>query len=155
MAQNSKEEFEAPSYLRFSKVIIWLMYIWVLVGVIALFLRTFLLAFSANTSAGFAEFFMRVSDDYLQPFRGIFEPREIGETGFLDISAIFAIIIYLFVAWGFKTLIDYVQDKIDADINEKKQAKIRQEWSDVLQSQKQTRAKSAAAKKPVQKKTTS
>jgi uncharacterized membrane protein YhiD involved in acid resistance len=31
----------------------------------------------------------------------------------LDVSALFAIIIYLFVAWGFNSLISYIQRKID------------------------------------------
>jgi uncharacterized protein YggT (Ycf19 family) len=144
MAQKKTDEIEVSGFLRFSKVISWLMYIWVMIGVVALGLRVFLLAFSANTTTGFGNFVMEVSGDYLRPFRGIFELREVGETGYLDVSAIFAIIIYLFVAWGFKSLIEYVQDKIDTSKREQKQAQIREEWSQVLASQKQARAKSPA-----------
>ena len=129
MATTSKNEIEAPTYLKFSKIIVWLMYFWVMIGVIALSLRVFLLLFSANTSAGFANFVMNVSGDYLQPFRGIFDYRPVGETGYLDVSAIFAIIIYLFIVWGFKALIDYVQNKIDTSMREPKMERLRQELS--------------------------
>lgn len=109
------DEVVVPTGLKFSKVIVWIMYVWVLIGVISLSLRVFLLAASANTATGFADFVMNVSRDYLQPFRGIFTGREVGETGYLDVSSIFAIIVYLFILWGFKSLIQYVQDKIDLD----------------------------------------
>jgi len=114
-SKSKDEEIIIPTKLKFSKVIVWVMYVWVLIGVIALSMRVFLLAFSASTAAGFTEFVMRVSADYLEPFRGIFPAGEVGETGYLDVSAIFAIIVYLFILWGFRSLIDYVQNKIDVD----------------------------------------
>lgn len=120
MANNSKkllaeEEVVVPTGLKFSKVIVWFMYIWVLIGVISLSIRVLLLALSASTTAGFTNFVLRVSNDYLHPFRGIFPTKNVGETGYLDISAIFAIIVYLFILWGFKSLIEYVQNKIDVN----------------------------------------
>ncbi len=108
-----QEQVIVPGYLKFSKVISWILYFWVIIGVIALTLRVFLLALSANPSSGFVEFVYRVSGDYLQPFRGIWPPKQVGETGYLDVAAIFAIVVYLFVAWGFKSLIDYIQNRID------------------------------------------
>ena len=104
---------KVPGFLRLSKIIVWLMYLWILFGIIVLLLRVFLLAFSANTSAGFAQFIMNTSSDYLGPFRGIFPTHQVGETGYLDVSALFAIIIYLLIAWGFNSLISYIQRKID------------------------------------------
>jgi len=120
MAQRKKaeEEIVIPSYLKFSKVIVWILYFWVMIGVISLSLRVFLLAFSASPAAGFVDFVYSVSNDYLQPFRGIWPPRPVSETGYLDIAAIFAIIVYLFIAWGFRSLIDYVQSKIDKSMAE-------------------------------------
>jgi len=117
-----ENEVVIPGFLRFSKVLVWIMYFWVLIGVISLTLRTILLALSANTSAGFANFVITISNDYMQPFRGIFTGREVGETGYLDVSAIFAIIVYLFIAWGFHALIDFVQNKIDFSEQEQKDA---------------------------------
>mgnify|MGYP001453157196 CR=1 FL=1 len=112
---STQSEIKVPPYLTFSKVLVWLMYFWVMIGVVSLALRVFLLAFSANMTAGFANFVLRVSNDYMEPFRGIFTGRGVGETGYLDVSALFAIIVYLFVAWGFKALIEFVDHKIAED----------------------------------------
>lgn len=117
----TQEEVKVPGYLRFSKVVVWVLYFWVMIGIVSLTLRVFLLAFSASQSAGFTEFVMKVSNDYLQPFRGIFPPKPVGETGYLDVSSLFAIVVYLFVAWGISALTTYVQHKIDSTTMEQKQ----------------------------------
>lgn len=122
MAQSRTTEIVIPGYLRVSKVITWLMYFWVIFGIFTLVLRVFLLAFSANMTAGFARFIMETSTDYLEPFRGLFVGRSVGDTGYLDVSALFAIIIYLFLAWGFHALINYVQYKIDVSRDEQEKA---------------------------------
>ncbi|MFZ1323911.1 MAG: YggT family protein [Candidatus Saccharimonadales bacterium] len=102
-----------PGFLRISKVIAYVLYAWVIIGVVSLVLRVFLLLFSANQTTPFVKFVYNVSYDYLAPFRGIFPPRPVGETGYLDVAALFAIIIYLFLMWGFSALVQYVQHKID------------------------------------------
>ncbi|MCA9343064.1 YggT family protein [Candidatus Saccharibacteria bacterium] len=113
MATDNSNKIEIPGYLRISKVIAYIMYAWVIIGVISLVLRVFLLAFSANPTTPFVEFVYKTSADYLNPFRGIFQSRPIGETGYFDVAAMFAIIIYLFIMWGFSSLIKYIQFKID------------------------------------------
>lgn len=107
------KQITVPGYLKISKILAYIMYAWVFFGIITLVLRVFLLAFSANATAPFVEFIYRTSADYLEPFRGIFPPKTVGETGYLDIAALFAIIIYLLVAWGFAALIHYIQSRID------------------------------------------
>ena len=97
MANKTDEEIVIPGFLKVSKIVVWVMYFWVTIGIISLLFRVFLLATSANTAAGFGNFVMNVSADYLQPFRGLFPPKDVGTTGYLDVSAIFAIIVYLFV----------------------------------------------------------
>lgn len=113
MALVYDKEVNVPAYLKVSKVISYLVYAWVLFGIIMLVFRVFLLLFSANTAAGFTQFVMKTSADYLGPFRGIFPPHNVGETGYLDVSALFAIVVYLFVAWGISALVSYIQHKID------------------------------------------
>jgi uncharacterized protein YggT (Ycf19 family) len=108
-----QQEIKIPSYLKISKIIAYIMYAWVFFGGIILALRVFLLAFSANATTPFVDFIYRTSADYLGPFRGIFPAKSIGETGYLDIAAIFAIIIYLLIGWGFASAITYIQSKID------------------------------------------
>lgn len=128
MAEAKKTDgIQVPGYLKFSKIIVWLLYFWVMFGVIMLVLRVFLLAFSANMSAGFSRFVARTSDDYLEPFRGIFTGREVGETGYFDVSAVFAIIVYLFIAWGFHSLIDYLQGKVDESKRQQKEEMLKEE----------------------------
>ena len=121
----NQKSIVVPSYLKINKIIAYVLYVWVIFGVIALMLRVFLLAFSANAETPFVRFIYNTSTDYLSPFRGIFPSKSIGSTGYFDVAAVFAIIIYLFVIWGFSTLINYIQYKIDVSIKEqKKQVKL-------------------------------
>lgn len=108
-----KKDLKIPGYLKFSKVIVWFLYFYVLLGIVSLIFRIFLLAFNADSSAGFYKLVFNVSSDYLQPFRGIFPTKPIGETGYIDVSSLFAILVYLLIIWGLHSLINYVQDKID------------------------------------------
>ncbi len=115
MAYETERTIAVPTYLRISKVIAYIMYGWVFIGITLLGLRVFLLAFSANVATPFVSFVYRTSADYLAPFREIFPPRQIGETGYFDVAALFAIIIYLLLAWGFSALISYIQYRIDRE----------------------------------------
>ncbi len=125
------QDIKVPGYLTISKIIAYIMYAWVFFGTIILGLRVFLLAFSANASTPFVDFVYRTSADYLAPFRGIFPAKTVGETGYLDIAAIFAIIIYLLIGWGFATIIHYIQAKIDVFQENEKQRLIVQQKSAV------------------------
>lgn len=121
----NQKSIVVPSYLKINKIIAYVLYVWVIFGVITLMLRVFLLAFSANAETPFVRFIYNTSTDYLSPFRGIFPSKSIGSTGYFDVAAVFAIIIYLFVMWGFSTLINYIQYKIDVSIKEQqKQVKL-------------------------------
>ena len=102
-----------PSYLKLSKLIVYLVYIWTIFGLIVLGIGVFLLAFSANAESSFVQFIYNTAQDYLQPFRGIFPPKPVGETGYLSVAALFAMIMYLLLAWGVSALISYIQSKID------------------------------------------
>lgn len=111
MAQTTKNQ-EIPTILSIGKVLTYAMYALVIFAEIVLMFRVFLLAFSANPSSGFVDFIYRTSADFLEPFRGIFPPAAVGETGYLDVSALFAIIVYGLVAWGFSALIGYINSKV-------------------------------------------
>ena len=110
---SEKENANVPSYLKVSKVITYVMYIWIVFGIIVLGLRVFLLALSASPTASFVEFVYNTSASFLEPFRGIWPPKAINETGYLDVAAIFAMIVYALLAWALSELISYVQSKID------------------------------------------
>lgn len=120
--KNKPSNIQVPENLKISKIITYLGYTWVYLGIFTLTLRVFLLATSANLSNSFSNFIMRTSADYLRPFRGIFPQSQVSDTGYLDISALFAIIIYLFIAWVFKSLIDYINGRISLSVERQKQA---------------------------------
>ena len=91
MVQTAPDELQrvhVPWYLTVLRVSAWILYVWVIVGIVALSLRIFLILFGANPEAGFAAFVLRVSQPYMQPFRDIFPPRPASETGYFDVSAI-------------------------------------------------------------------
>ena len=136
--QQNQDEVVVPSYLKVSKIAAWLFYFWVVAGIAFLIMRVFLLATSANMTAGFSNFVLQVSDDYLEPFRGIFPPSNFGETGYLDVSALFAIIVYLFLAWGFKALVEYVEGKIEVSKAEQKEKIRKLEAQRMMQQQRNT-----------------
>ncbi len=123
---NEDDQITTPTGLKMSKFITWFMYAWAMFGVGVLLLRTFLLATSANMGTGFSNFIARTSADYLRPFRGIFSEAQVTDTGYLDISALFAAAAYLFLGWGFKALVDYVQDRIDRNRAEQQNYLMRQ-----------------------------
>lgn len=108
-----EKEIHIPTYLKAGKIVGYAMYIWVVFGIIVLGLRVFLLAFSANPDTAFVQFIYNTSDTFLQPFRGIFPPKQVGSTGYLDVASLFAMIIYGLIGWGFSSLTSYFQDKID------------------------------------------
>ena len=113
-------EITPPVQLRMSKLISYIMYGWIMIGVVILSLRVFLLMFSANASAPFVNFVLRTSDDYLRPFAGIFPARQLSETGYFDVAALFAICIYLILGWLTGALIAFVQGKIDQNDQEQR-----------------------------------
>lgn len=110
--QLSEQDDYMPKHLTIGNVIVKLFYAWTVFGIVVLGLRVFLLAFSASTEARFVTFILETSNVYLAPFRGIFPGRDIGATGYFDVSSLFAIIIYLFIAWMVASLISYIQLKM-------------------------------------------
>lgn len=129
-----------PLQMRIGKVASYALYVWVTIGLVSLGLRVFLLLFSANPSAPFVDFIYRVSADYLAPFRDIFPPRPIGETGYFDVAAVFAIFIYLILTWLVTALIAYVQQKIDQHDAEQRQLLAHEQSTDARSAKRTARS---------------
>lgn len=117
MPNDTKKDVNLPAYLSISKILTYAMYGLIIFAEIMLAFRIFMLAFSANASTPFVKFVYETSGDFLDPFRGIFPPRQVSETGYLDVAALFAMIVYGLLAWGFSALIKYINNKI-ADFEE-------------------------------------
>lgn len=128
----TKQELEqtAPASLRISKVISWLFYAWAIFGIFMLVLRIFLLVAAANVGNSFSAFVMNVSSQYLHPFWGIFPEQQLSNTSTLDVSALFAIVVYLFLAWGLKELVNYIQQKIDDNVESRQQEALQKQLAD-------------------------
>ena len=76
------------------RLVAYLAYAWLVFVDILLSFRVLLLLFGANPNAGFARFVYTTSADAMAPFRGLFPPHSLLTTGYLDVSALFAIIVY-------------------------------------------------------------
>lgn len=145
-----QKKIEVPSYLKVSKFVIWFLYFYILLGIISLIFRVFLLLASADSTAGFYQLITNISSDYLQPFRGIFPAKPVGEAGYLDVSALFAILVYLFLLWGVHSLISYVQNKIDINqaTQEKELAEIKRQKELAALRASKTTDRPAAPRRP-------
>lgn len=61
-------------------------------GILAI--RILFRLFNANPTASFVEWIYNTSDTLMAPFRGIFPPQEIVNGHVLDVSALFAMLMY-------------------------------------------------------------
>lgn len=98
-------------FMKTARVVTYIGYGYALVATSFLTLGFFMLLFGASTEAGFTQFIYKVGAEFLQPFRGIFPSHSVGETGYFNASALFAIVIYLFAALLLHALITYVTSK--------------------------------------------
>src|SRR5262245_4443465 len=83
--------------LKAARVLAWLIYAWVVIVLVLLFLAFLLELLGANPTAGFVEWVYRATQRAMAPFRGIFEPVELSDESTLDVSVLFAMIVYAFV----------------------------------------------------------
>lgn len=102
----------ALSVARLARVLTYLVYAFVVVAMVLLLLGFFLLLFGANPNAPFAEWVYRGLARVMAPFRGLFEPVPLDGRSVLDVSILFAMIVYGLAALGLRTLIDWLTDRI-------------------------------------------
>lgn len=99
--------------LRFAKVLVWLIYALFVVALIILVLSFFLQLFNASATASFTEWVYRNADRVLEPFRGIFPTREIGESGsVIDFATLFAIVMYGILALVVHAFVNWLDTQI-------------------------------------------
>jgi uncharacterized protein YggT (Ycf19 family) len=100
--------------LKIAHVVLWLVWLWVTITIVLLFLGFFLLLFGADPTAGFVEWVYRSTQRAMAPFRGIFESITLSGDSVLDVSILFAIIVYAFVAIGLHALMRWVTGRLTA-----------------------------------------
>ena len=100
-----------------ARVVTYLVYAVVVVTEVILLLGFVLLLFGASPSASFVEWAYRNLERAMAPFRGMFTPIELGTTqqdveAVLDVSILFAMIVYGLVALGLRALIDWLTGRL-------------------------------------------
>jgi uncharacterized protein YggT (Ycf19 family) len=97
---------------RLARALTYLVYAFVLVALIMLLFGFFLLLFGANPDAAFAEWVYRTLTRVMAPFRGLFESLPLDGRSVLDVSILFAMIVYGLAALLLHALIDWLNDRI-------------------------------------------
>ena len=97
---------------RLARALTYLVYGFVLVALVLLLLGFFLLLFGANPDAPFAEWVYRSLARVMAPFRGLFEPVPLDGRSVLDVSILFAMIVYGLAAFALQAAIDWLTDRI-------------------------------------------
>lgn len=111
MAKNKPSD-STLIFIKVSRVLTYVVYAYTVLAMIFLGLAFVLQLFSANYATPFVKFVYEVSYDFLSPFRGIFPGQEVGETGYFNSSALFAILIYGIFAIAVHALISYLTAKM-------------------------------------------
>jgi uncharacterized protein YggT (Ycf19 family) len=111
-AMNTSTSTEPAAVARAARALTYLVYGFVLVALVLLLLGFFLLLFGANPHAAFAEWVYRGLARVMAPFRGLFEPVPLDGRSVLDVSILFAMIVYGLAALALKALIDWLTDRI-------------------------------------------
>ena len=95
------------------RALVYLVYFFVTVALIVLTFGFFLLLFGANPDAAFAEWVYRSLNRVMAPFRGLFEPIQLNGKSVLDVSVLFAMIVYGIVALALRSLIDWLTYRVE------------------------------------------
>ncbi len=104
--------------LLIAKVLSWLVLAYLVVVQIILVLGFLLKLLGADPSSSFVQWAYRNLDNAMKPFRGIFEPIEIGTTSgdvpaTIETSIIFAMIVYGIIALAVSALVNWLTDRLN------------------------------------------
>lgn len=122
------------TFLKISRVLVYIVYAYVLIAVITLIFGFVLLLLGASTTAPFVDFVYNLSAQFLQPFRGMFPAKQITDKSYFSAAGLFAIIFYGIFAMAVHSLINWLtvkelnhqQDLIDLERRRQLQAKAAQ-----------------------------
>lgn len=98
--------------LRAAKAVVVFVYAFVLVNLVMLILGFFLQLFGASTDAAFTRWVYRGVDRIMDPFRGIFPSYTVSDQSVLDVSLLFAMIVYTIVGITLHAVVTWLTDKI-------------------------------------------
>ncbi len=91
-----------------AKVLLWVVYAWLVVNLVILALAFILQLFGASPSASFVEWVYRSASRTMAPLRGMFDPVPLSGQSVLDTTLLFAMIIYGLAALALRAAIDWL-----------------------------------------------
>jgi uncharacterized protein YggT (Ycf19 family) len=128
--------------LRGVRALVVFVYAFVLIDLVMLTVGFFLRLFGASTEAEFTRWVYRSVDRIMEPFRGIFPSHAVSDVSVLDVSLLFAMIVYSILGIALHALLTWLTGKILAQRRQDAFA-VRQ------QQQRQAAAMQAAAQQNV------
>jgi uncharacterized protein YggT (Ycf19 family) len=100
--------------LRAAKAVVMFVYVVVIIDLVLLLLGFFLRLFGASTEAEFTRWVYRSVERIMEPFRGMFPSHVVSERSIVDVSLLFAMIVYSIVGLALHALITWLTGKIVA-----------------------------------------
>jgi uncharacterized protein YggT (Ycf19 family) len=92
------EDSSAPIVLKATRVLAWVVYVIVLAKCALLVTSFVFQLLGANPDSSFASWVYRSADRSMDPFRGIFPTKELSDNSVLDLSLLFAAVVYVVLA---------------------------------------------------------
>ncbi len=109
---NRRMQSSRLDVVKLGRALVYLVYLFVWLCLSILVMGFFLLLFGANPDVAFAEWVYRALDRALKPFRGIFQSIQLNGQSVLDVSVLFAMIVYGMLALVLRALIDWLAYRI-------------------------------------------
>ena len=100
--------------LRAAKALVVFVYVVVIVDLVLLTLGFILQLFGASTDAEFTRWVYRNVERVMEPFRGMFPSKTVSDQSVLDVSLLFAMIVYSMVGLTVHALITWLTERIVA-----------------------------------------
>ena len=100
--------------LRLARALTWLVYAFVVLVLIILGLGFLLLLLGASPTADFTEWIYRALARVMAPFRGMFEAVPLDGRSVLDVSVLFAMVVYGIVGLLLSSLINWLRMQLIA-----------------------------------------
>jgi hypothetical protein len=93
--------------------------IWIIIEIV-IFLRFILMLLGASDAAAFIKWLYKFSFTFVYPFWGAFSPIKISEKGVLEISSLFAMLIYFLAVYLIVSIVDIIEGKKQNLFSDKK-----------------------------------
>src|SRR3954447_9130545 len=90
------------------RALVWLVYAFTVAAIVIAGIAFFLQLFGANPTANFVDWIYRSTARLMQPFRGIFPNQTISDQSVLNVSLLFAIMMYGLFALLVSELVSYL-----------------------------------------------